>query len=835
MSWNSLVEQKCLDLEQRLVTEGEFRKELKRFVEVADSPLRALEVVVTPSSPFAPSNFGSPGIGEPTESRSFKLDQIGTSCSIKIWLKPSVEPDLANLLINFVQCYWKKDLRDRSTIVFLQNAAQSDLIENTLAYFIQEHGKLAFFYCDLDWFKSVNDALGHQEGDRIIREFASILDNKVRPYGIAIHRSGDEFILLHRMGNADSSVAFAYDFMNTVQKHDFNVGDVQLGIKVGIALIDSKTHETTYAALETHAVSATKNANGEVFRGRARLYTDAEPQPPPFDDFALDLACCVARSNVAVSAPFANPWLSFISAQVQSACAASGSSQLDNVINNAIGWIQPDLDQSVITSALKSHGSVPMRPIMSFVDVAMAVTHGLLKYALIADAPHWKDSELVLVHSSGGVVLKLVPDGNEVFRFGDPGEKAAQYNLGRFWTAGSVPEPVGKLSSRIAVLIKIGHFELDLPESLFYEITTVDDRPTRGGGLPDFWEATIARLIGAAIQNSNLCCLFVFGPHKWGAKTIQILKTMSEWKQNVRVLSIRTGMAAEEIEKTATMFNGRAYFPNSRSELISTLVGILRKKIELSRLPILPLPSGVRFLRRSLDSGTVSLDEQDGCRVPTLARAYPTVLELTRRRNNETAIRDQAGQELRELIDFKVVLTTPEQEMTPSFYAKETDSLERYYSEVFDLENGLFGKHLAGDGQLNAVLQHLVSSITGSNPYSSRRAILIVPHVVTENQALAPLGLVSVRIIPRVSSHRVIVHFSYTWRTVEVLVGFPYSLYASVRFSQDLVERLKVELGENAIFPLNMGVISYVAHSLHVFLDEYRQNIARQIVNDASE
>ena len=79
MSWNSLVEQKCLDLEQRLVTEGEFRKELKRFVEVADSPLRALEVVITPSSPFAPSNFGSPGIGEPTESRNFKLDQIGNA------------------------------------------------------------------------------------------------------------------------------------------------------------------------------------------------------------------------------------------------------------------------------------------------------------------------------------------------------------------------------------------------------------------------------------------------------------------------------------------------------------------------------------------------------------------------------------------------------------------------------------------------------------------------------------------------------------------------------------------------------------------------------------
>lgn len=831
MSWNSLVEQKCAELKRRLVTEDEFGTELGQMVAMADSPLLALEVLITPSSPFTPSTFGSPGPSDPTESHDIKLDHFGTRCSIKIWVKLSVAPNLVNLMTEFVRSYWKEELRDRSMIVFLQNAAKGDLVDNTLAHSIREHGRLAFLYCDLDRFKSVNDELGHQEGDRIIREFASILDKKVRPYGIAIHRSGDEFILLHRTGSAESSVAFAYTVMDAVQKYDFKTNHIQLGIKVGIALIDSTTANMRYGAIENHAASATRDANGKALRGRARLYTAADPQPPCFDAAALDLACCIARSNIAISSPFANPWLSFISAQAQKACTASGSTQLGNTVDKAIEWINPDFDQSIITSALKNPSSIPMRPIMSFVDVAIAVAHGLLRNGLTTEIPDWKDSELVLVHSLQGVVLKLVPGENEVFRFGNPGENARQYNMGRFWTARSVAQPPEKLSSRIAVLIKVGHFELDLPDSLFYEITTVDDRPTRGGGLPDFWEATIARLIGAANQNSNLCCLFVLGEQEWGAETIRILKTVSNWKQNVRVLSNRTGMAAEEIEKTATMFAGRVYFPKNSSELLPILARILREKTTLSGLSILPSSPRGRFLRRSLDSSTVSLDEQDGCRVPTLAQAYPTVLEMTRRRDNASAIRDQAGQELRELIDFKVVLTTPEQEMTPSFYAEETESLECYYKKVFDLETGLFGKHLARNGQLDAVLKHVASSMTGSNAYSSRRAILIVPHVVKTNQALAPLGLVSVRIIPRVSSHRSIVHFSYTWRTVEVLVGFPYSLYASVRFGQSLVDRLRQE----AEIPLKMGVVSYVAHSLHVFLDNYRQNITRQIVNDASE
>jgi hypothetical protein len=133
------------------------------------------------------------------------------------------------------------------------------------------------------------------------------------------------------------------------------------------------------------------------------------------------------------------------------------------------------------------------------------------------------------------------------------------------------------------------------------------------------------------------------------------------------------------------------------------------------------------------------------------------------------------------------------------------------------------------------VLEHVAAAIRNpDDSFSTRRAILVIPHEVTTGQELAPLGLVSVRIVPRFVALRPVIHFSYTWRTVEALVGFPYSLFGSVRFAQHLTDRIKAVLPPDLQRSLEMGTVSYIAHSLHFFLDDYAQNIARRTVDDAT-
>jgi diguanylate cyclase (GGDEF)-like protein len=48
-------------------------------------------------------------------------------------------------------------------------------------------------YLDIDRFKEINDTRGHQEGDRVLRELARLLDGGLRTSDLAGRMGGDEF------------------------------------------------------------------------------------------------------------------------------------------------------------------------------------------------------------------------------------------------------------------------------------------------------------------------------------------------------------------------------------------------------------------------------------------------------------------------------------------------------------------------------------------------------------------------------------------------------------------------------------------------------------------
>jgi diguanylate cyclase (GGDEF)-like protein len=79
------------------------------------------------------------------------------------------------------------------TLTGLRNRRAADL---TLAALCDQGGDFSLMHMDLDFFKAVNDTLGHAAGDHVLRSVARILTAEIRVSDMAARIGGDEFLLI---------------------------------------------------------------------------------------------------------------------------------------------------------------------------------------------------------------------------------------------------------------------------------------------------------------------------------------------------------------------------------------------------------------------------------------------------------------------------------------------------------------------------------------------------------------------------------------------------------------------------------------------------------------
>lgn len=100
----------------------------------------------------------------------------------------------------------------------------------------QNKKKLALLFIDLDYFKDVNDTLGHEIGDKLLQAVALRLNELVNDLGIIGRFGGDEFIIL--INNFDSDKVLKNLATNIVDsfKEKFQISDLTLSISASIGI-----------------------------------------------------------------------------------------------------------------------------------------------------------------------------------------------------------------------------------------------------------------------------------------------------------------------------------------------------------------------------------------------------------------------------------------------------------------------------------------------------------------------------------------------------------------------------------------------------------------------
>ncbi len=114
----------------------------------------------------------------------------------------------------------------------------ADRLSQAMAYAKREKVLLALMFIDLDKFKPVNDTLGHEIGDLLLKQVAQRLQQAVRASDTVARIGGDEFVvLLPVMDHTDDAKVVADKILHTLNQV-FEVAQHSLNISssIGIAV-----------------------------------------------------------------------------------------------------------------------------------------------------------------------------------------------------------------------------------------------------------------------------------------------------------------------------------------------------------------------------------------------------------------------------------------------------------------------------------------------------------------------------------------------------------------------------------------------------------------------
>jgi|GEM_PF-6650336 len=139
--------------------------------------------------------------------------------------------------------------------------------------------RFALLYIDLDGFKSVNDGLGHDAGDELLREVSARFGSAVRASDVTVRLGGDEFVVICGEVNDEGDAARVARKLLAEAQRPFALtcGEARVSASIGIALypVDAQDEEGLVKCAD-HAMYQAKRAG----RGACVRYAASRGQEP---------------------------------------------------------------------------------------------------------------------------------------------------------------------------------------------------------------------------------------------------------------------------------------------------------------------------------------------------------------------------------------------------------------------------------------------------------------------------------------------------------------------------------------------------------------------------
>ena len=147
------------------------------------------------------------------------------------------------ILMRFSGAMLEPLLKDKLTGAYNKRFAEK-LIQDEIALAIKEHTDLALLVLDLDHFKSINDAYGHNFGDKMLTAVSQTIQSILRQKDYFIRYGGEEFIVLFPRVNEKRSMEIAERIRHAVEEsvvyNEEKDTPVKITISIGVASLALK-------------------------------------------------------------------------------------------------------------------------------------------------------------------------------------------------------------------------------------------------------------------------------------------------------------------------------------------------------------------------------------------------------------------------------------------------------------------------------------------------------------------------------------------------------------------------------------------------------------------
>ncbi len=122
-----------------------------------------------------------------------------------------------------------------------------DQLERATARARRDASQVALFFLDLDQFKIINDTLGHEAGDRLLREMAARLGQAIRAGDVLARLGGDEFaVLLEGINGARDAEAIACSILDIIARpFQIEAREIIVTTSIGITIYPNDNRNMT--------------------------------------------------------------------------------------------------------------------------------------------------------------------------------------------------------------------------------------------------------------------------------------------------------------------------------------------------------------------------------------------------------------------------------------------------------------------------------------------------------------------------------------------------------------------------------------------------------------